>query len=158
MSLPLRLGSRGDDVKQLQAVLGATPDGSYGEVTQAAVRSWPRARGLAPDGVVGPATWAAMEASLQEAQGCPAPDLPEAVIALLKKSEGFRAAPYLCLAGIATMGYGATFYLDGRKVTLADMSISEADAAVLLPKMASKFAADIFSPAGAIRAGLFALG
>ncbi|MDB5415307.1 MAG: lysozyme [Rubritepida sp.] len=71
------------------------------------------------------------------------PSLSEAAIALVKKWEGFCAAPYLCPAGIPTIGYGATFYLDGRKVTLADKPISEADAAALLRKMASKFAADV---------------
>lgn len=60
MSLPLRLGSRGDDVRSVQAILGEVQDGIYGDVTRAAVRAWQQARGLAADGVVGPATWAAM--------------------------------------------------------------------------------------------------
>lgn len=63
MTLPLRLGSRGDDVRAVQRVLGETQDGIYGEVTRAAVRAWQAARGLAADGVVGPKTWEAMEAA-----------------------------------------------------------------------------------------------
>lgn len=62
MNLPLRLGSRGDDVRAVQRVLGEVQDGIYGEVTRAAVRTWQQARGLAPDGVVGPATWERMQA------------------------------------------------------------------------------------------------
>lgn len=63
MTLPLRLGSRSDDVRRVQAILGEVQDGIYGEVTRAAVRAWQAARGLAADGVVGPATWAAMSAA-----------------------------------------------------------------------------------------------
>lgn len=173
MNLPLRLGSRGDDVKRLQLVLGEVQDGIFGDVTRAAVRAWQSARGLLADGVVGPATWKAMSATtipfppvtaeqqaylnaaataavppgdprLQTIIGGPAPpDLPEAAIALVKKWEGFRAAPYLCPAGVPTIGYGATFYLTGRKVTLQDPPITETEASVLLRKMLDVFAADV---------------
>jgi len=56
-------------------------------------------------------------------------------IALIKKAEGFRPNPYLCPAGIPTIGYGSTFYADGRKVKLSDSPISEKDAETLLCKM-----------------------
>jgi lysozyme len=52
--------------------------------------------------------------------------------ALCKQFEGFRGKPYLCPAGIPTIGYGSTYYADGRKVTLNDQPISEPDATVLL--------------------------
>ena len=42
---------------------------------------------------------------------------------LCKQFEGFRAKPYLCPAGIPTIGYGSTYYADGRKVTLQDEPI-----------------------------------
>jgi len=51
---------------------------------------------------------------------------------LCKRFEGFRAKPYLCPAGIPTIGYGSTYYADGRKVTLQDAPISEPDAEKLL--------------------------
>lgn len=46
--------------------------------------------------------------------------------------EGFRSSPYLCPAGIPTIGYGSTYYSDGRKVTLQDSAISEPQARSLL--------------------------
>jgi lysozyme len=52
--------------------------------------------------------------------------------ALCKQFEGFRGKPYLCPAGIPTIGYGSTYYADGRKVALTDPPMSEPDATVLL--------------------------
>lgn len=52
--------------------------------------------------------------------------------ALCKQFEGFRGKPYLCPAGIPTIGYGSTYYADGRKVSLTDSPISEPDATELL--------------------------
>jgi lysozyme len=51
---------------------------------------------------------------------------------LCKRFEGFRAKPYLCPAGIPTIGYGSTYYADGKKVTLNDSLISQKDANDLL--------------------------
>lgn len=56
----------------------------------------------------------------------------ELAAALCRQFEGFRSKPYLCPAGIPTIGYGSTYYADGRKVTLQDPPISEPDAATLL--------------------------
>ena len=46
-------------------------------------------------------------------------------IAIIKRWEGFRAKPYLCPAGIPTIGYGTTIYPNGRKVTIKDSPITE---------------------------------
>jgi putative chitinase len=54
----LKLGSEGEDVKKLQIKLGVDPIGKFGPKTDAAVKAWQSANGLAADGVVGPATWA----------------------------------------------------------------------------------------------------
>ncbi len=54
----LKLGSEGEDVKKLQIKLGVDPIGKFGPKTDAAVKAWQAANGLAADGVVGPATWA----------------------------------------------------------------------------------------------------
>jgi lysozyme len=52
--------------------------------------------------------------------------------ALCKRFEGYRGKPYLCPAGVATIGYGSTYYADGRKVTLSDETISETIAETIL--------------------------
>ena len=51
---------------------------------------------------------------------------------LCREFEGFRARPYLCSAGVPTIGWGSTFYLDGRKVTLDDQPISRSQADEML--------------------------
>ena len=69
---------QGDDVKQVQRrldELGFEPfeiDGIYGPVTESAVMSLQRAKGLKVDGVVGPNTYRALGISSQE----PGPDSP----------------------------------------------------------------------------------
>ena len=54
----LRRGSQGDDVADLQKLLGVTPDGHFGAQTEVAVRNRQSKEGLVPDGIVGPKTWA----------------------------------------------------------------------------------------------------
>lgn len=59
---------------------------------------------------------------------------PEVLMAadLCRRFEGFRSQPYLCPAGVPTIGYGSTHYADGRRVTLADKPISREAADRLL--------------------------
>lgn len=54
----LKVGSTGDQVKQLQQKLGLAADGGFGPGTEAAVKAWQAANGLTADGLVGDATWA----------------------------------------------------------------------------------------------------
>jgi lysozyme len=56
----------------------------------------------------------------------------EIAASLCKQFEGFRSKPYLCPAGVATIGYGSTYYSDGRKVTLQDPPMDEPAALALL--------------------------
>lgn len=44
--------------------------------------------------------------------------------ALCRRWEGWFSAPYLCPAGVPSIGYGATYYPDGRAVKLTDPPIS----------------------------------
>ena len=44
-------------------------------------------------------------------------------ISLIKQFEGFIAVPYLCPAGVPTIGFGTTTYSNGNKVTLKDSPI-----------------------------------
>lgn len=55
--------------------------------------------------------------------------------ALARRFEGLYLTSYLCPAGVPTIGYGATHYLDGRRVTLSDLTISRATAEVMLREM-----------------------
>tara|TARA_R110000868_G_scaffold106128_4_gene291200 strand:+ start:7460 stop:7912 length:453 start_codon:yes stop_codon:yes gene_type:complete len=44
---------------------------------------------------------------------------------LIKRYEGFSSKPYLCPAGVPTIGYGSTYYENNQKVELKDNPISE---------------------------------
>lgn len=62
----IRRGDSGEEVRILQMKLnklGATllVDGEFGPLTEAAVRTFQTAKGLTPDGVVGPETWGALQ-------------------------------------------------------------------------------------------------
>ncbi len=71
----LRRGDRGESVRELQELLDQAGfltgrvDGNFGFGTQANVKSFQRAQGLGADGVVGPATWAALDAATGGASG-----------------------------------------------------------------------------------------
>ncbi len=64
----LRRGSRGDAVAALQRALVAAGfqmgvDGDFGPGTEMGVRAFQRTKGLGDDGIVGPGTWAALDAA-----------------------------------------------------------------------------------------------
>jgi lysozyme len=63
----------------------------------------------------------------------------KAGIEMIKSFEGFRGTPYKCPAGIPTIGYGATFYPNGKKVTMSDAAITEEQATELLAHMLVSF-------------------
>lgn len=54
---------------------------------------------------------------------------------LIKKYEGFRANPYKCPAGVPTIGYGATYYPDGKRVKMTDGPVTEKQATEMLKSM-----------------------
>ena len=56
----LKNGSKGEEVKQLQTLLGLGADGSFGPMTESKVKEWQAANGLTADGIVGPSTWGKM--------------------------------------------------------------------------------------------------
>lgn len=60
-------------------------------------------------------------------------------IELIKSFEGLRLKPYLCSAKVPTIGYGNTFYENGKKVTLKDPEITESRATELLAWSLTKF-------------------
>jgi lysozyme len=53
-------------------------------------------------------------------------------IDLIKEFEGFSAAPYLCPAGVWTIGYGSTRYPDHSRVQPTDKPVTESEAVAIL--------------------------
>lgn len=56
----------------------------------------------------------------------------ELASALARRWEGLYLKPYLCPAGVPTIGYGATYYETGERVTLQDPPITKERAEQLL--------------------------
>lgn len=50
----VRVGSKGETVRAVQAKLGLTADGNFGPGTERAVKEWQTKNGLTADGIVGP--------------------------------------------------------------------------------------------------------
>lgn len=57
---------------------------------------------------------------------------------LIKEFESFKSKPYLCPSQKATIGFGSTYYPDGKKVTLQDKEITEEKAYEILEYIANK--------------------
>ena len=57
----VRIGDNGPDVARLQQLLNIPDDGVFGPQTRRHVIMFQKQAGLAPDGIVGPKTWAALE-------------------------------------------------------------------------------------------------
>jgi GH24 family phage-related lysozyme (muramidase) len=83
--------------------------------------------------------------------------IPPAAITLLhhyescaKRLPGGLIGPYLDSAGVATIGWGSTFYADGRRVTIADLPITQAQADALFSTVVAQFDAKVRAllPAG----------
>lgn len=92
----LKLGSKGDDVCEVQKILGVKVDGDFGKATEAAVINFQIENHLDADGKVGPETWAAFASLPPPETGVPVsaanktdvviekePDVPE------EKPKGF---------------------------------------------------------------------
>ena len=58
----------------------------------------------------------------------------------ITKHEGLKLKPYLCPAKIPTIGYGNTYYADGKRVTLLDKQITKQEALEMFKEIANKFA------------------
>jgi lysozyme len=58
----------------------------------------------------------------------------------IAKHEGLRLKPYLCPAKIPTIGYGNTYYPNGKRVTLLDDPITKEQAFEMFKIIADRFA------------------
>lgn len=145
-----KLGSIGVTVAKINSWLGLSGD-IYTQNTKRAVQEFQRLSGLAQDGVVGAQTWPklstlgeasgnALEAfhasgnsiERNESENKVSTDsevgakriLSESGRQFIFKHEGFRNRPYRDSAGIATIGYGNTYYETGKRVTMQDSAIT----------------------------------
>ncbi|WP_264521198.1 lysozyme [Flavobacterium sp. N1994] len=64
---------------------------------------------------------------------------------LIKSFEKCSLKPYLCSAGVPTIGWGNTIYPNGRKVTMKDPPITQAYADEIFYFIADLFAKDVSS-------------
>lgn len=64
---------------------------------------------------------------------------------LICNFEGLSLKPYLCSAKIPTIGYGNTYYPDGKRVTLLDNPITKEQAFEMFKVIADKFAKRVTS-------------
>lgn len=102
-------------VKQIQTIL---KDGGY--------------YGGAIDGIAGKQTLLAVQRLVGKEPTAPVPSgelmMSNKGMELLKEFEGFRSAPYQDIVGVWTIGYGNTYYPDGRRVSGGDRPLSEKEA------------------------------
>ena len=59
---------------------------------------------------------------------------------LITEFEGYSANPYLCSAKVPTIGYGNTYYADGKRVTMLDKEINKQQAFEMFKMIADRFA------------------
>ena len=62
---------------------------------------------------------------------------------LIAGFEGLSLKPYLCSAKKATIGYGNTYYKDGRKVTMLDKPITKDEAVTMLKDIVKTFGKEV---------------
>ena len=62
---------------------------------------------------------------------------------LITEFEGYSANPYLCSAKIPTIGYGNTYYTDGKRVTMLDKEINKQQAFEMFKVIADRFASKV---------------
>ena len=105
--VPLRVGSRGQVVLELQQLLKTkgfdpgTPDGAFGAKTKSAVVGYQQAKRLAPDGIVGAATWTALQSTSQPTPTptpmptpMPVPTPTPVGISLVSVAKSYRSLPH----------------------------------------------------------------
>ena len=62
---------------------------------------------------------------------------------IIMEFEGLSLKPYLCTSSIPTIGYGNTYYPNGKKVTLRDKPITKEYAIEIFKFIADLFAKDV---------------
>lgn len=117
----IKLGDRGDKVKELQRLLGIKDDGIFGNDTKRAVISFQNKNGLVTDGLVGVNTWNKLNSQTTSTKH----SLSTNGMELLAEFEDLRLNAYLDSAGIPTIGFGTIQYPNGKKVKMGDKITKE---------------------------------
>lgn len=126
------------ELRELQQLLnrwgyGLAVDGIYGIKTESAFLDFKRQNKLTEPFLFGQTTLEFLLRNPSKRQ------VNKEGIDLIKEFEGFRSIAYLCPANVWTIGYGNTFYENGRKVKQGDR-ISEPEAERLLKITVESFA------------------
>lgn len=119
----LKLGSSGSEVRELQRLLGLTPDGIFGNQTLSTVKAFQKTHNLTVDGLVGNKTLEALKSKLEapvKAESGRKYSLSANGMDLLAQFEGLKLEAYLDSTRIPTIGYGTIKYPDGTRVKLGD--------------------------------------
>lgn len=129
------------EAKELQALLngsgfGLVVDGIVGEATITAFNQYKSQNRLEYPDLIGKTTIAHLVANFKKQQ--PSNSKVNAFgLKLIKEFEGFRSSAYICPAGVATIGYGSTFYPDGSRVKIGDKITTAEGEALLLTTLKS---------------------
>lgn len=152
----LKVGSRGEAVKNVQIVVGATPvDGIFGAMTKAKVMAWQAANGLAADGLFGAMSKAKANTGTVPVVGgtlcpngmllsnnCNAPSTPTTPTtpSTLKGAEGYITATKFTSGTETTLGEGKSEKVLGVKVAAddgSDVAINTMKVVIDTPTMGS---------------------
>lgn len=109
-------------------------DGIIGDLTKSAFNEFKVKNKLSQPNMIGKTTieWLSRKVTV----------INQAGLDLIKKYEGFRGSAYLDPVKIPTIGYGATYYQNGRKVKMGDV-ITKKEAEKLLLDTVSNFATEV---------------
>ncbi len=99
----LKMGSAGPLVASLQRTLNAritpspelTDDGDFGSMTEGAVIAFQKAKGLEPNGIVGPEMWEALGPLVEKGPEAPAPEVVNAEAVKKEAADPLDGPPYV---------------------------------------------------------------